>query len=255
MLLVLSSCWQDLVADHASYAPKYVQIIETLRRRIQDGTYRVGDPIPSEAALGREFGASRPTVVRALNEMALLGELHREHGRGTFVKAASPSRASDSSRPGLAVLDRQETGSSVRVLEVGRRPAPNQVAALLGLAESAPVLLRRYVGRYDDIASELVSLWAPLDVARSTGLDQEGPLTVPVRQLMTAGITERLTRIDERLRARRPTGEERDALALVDGEPVLSVLGSVVDSAGRTVLVVEVVLPGSLHVLEESYGL
>ncbi|WP_433469913.1 UTRA domain-containing protein [Spirillospora sp. CA-128828] len=141
------------------------------------------------------------------------------------------------------------------MLEVGRRPAPNQVAALLGLAESAPVLLRRYVGLYDDIASELVSLWAPLDVARSTGLDQEGPLTVPVRQLMTAGITERLTRIDERLRARRPTSDERDALDLVEGEPVLSVLGSVVDSAGRTVLVVEVALPGSLHVLEDSYGL
>lgn len=242
------------MSDDAAYAPKYVRIMETLRRRIKDGTYPVGEPIPSETMLGREFGASRPTVVRALNEMQLLGELQREHGRGTFVKAAASSGAPQNSRPGLAVLDRQETPASVRVLEVGRCPAPNAVAMLLGLAESAPVHLRRYVGLYDSIPSELVSLWAPLDVARSTGLDQEGPLTVPVRQLL-ARSKDRLTRVDERLQARRPTGDERQALDLAEGEPVLAVLGSVVDSTGRTVLVVEVALPGSLHVLEDSYGL
>ncbi|GAA0568762.1 GntR family transcriptional regulator [Actinomadura livida] len=243
------------MSDDAVYAPKYVRIMEALRRRIKDGTYPVGEPIPSEAMLGREFGASRPTVVRALNEMQLLGELQREHGRGTFVKAPPSSRASDSSRPGLAVLDRQETSASVRVLEVDRRPAPNSVAMLLGLAESAPVHLRRYVGLYESIASELVSLWAPLDVARAAGLDQEGPLAVPVRELLTAGTKERLTRVDERLRARRPTDQERESLSLAEGEPVLSVLGSVVDSSGRAVLVVDLVLPGSLHVLEDSFPL
>ncbi|WUI00256.1 GntR family transcriptional regulator [Spirillospora sp. NBC_00431] len=235
------------------YAPKYVRIMETLRRRIQDGTYPVGEPIPSESMLGREFGASRPTVVRALNEMQLLGELQREHGRGTFVKAPASARVSDNSRPGLAILDREESDISVRVLEVSRRPAPNSVAVLLGLAESAPVHLRRYVGLYDSLPSELVCLWTPLDVARSAGLELDGPLTVPVRQLLAAGVRERLTRVDERVRARRPTDEERERLDLAEGEPVLSVSGSVVDSSGRTVLVVEVVLPGSLHVLEDSY--
>nr|WP_245667338.1 GntR family transcriptional regulator [Actinomadura macra] len=229
--------------------------METLRRRIKDGTYPVGEPIPSEAMLGKEFGASRPTVVRALNEMQLLGEIQREHGRGTFVKASASSGALQNTRPGLAVLDRQETDASVRVLRVGREAAPGSVALLLGLADSAPVHLRRYVALYDSIASELVSLWAPLDVARASGLDQQGPLTVPVRQLLTARTRERLIRVDERLRSRRPTGDEREALGLAEGEPVLAVLGSVVDSTGRTVLVVEVVLPGSLHVLEESYGL
>ncbi|MEV4677221.1 GntR family transcriptional regulator [Actinomadura sp. NPDC049382] len=228
--------------------------METLRARIKDGTYPVNARIPSESALGREFGAARPTVVRALNEMQLLGELHREHGRGTFVKAA-PSSGARSSRPGLAVLDRQETASSVMLVEVSRVPAPNAVAMLLGLAESAPVHLRRYVGLYDSIASELVSLWTPLDVARASGLDQDGLLTVPVRQLLTAHAKDRLVRVDERLRARRATDQERRSLDLVEGEPVLSVLGSVVDSTGRTVLVVEAALPGSLHVLEESYGL
>ncbi|CNF22217.1 transcriptional regulator [Mycobacterium tuberculosis] len=243
------------MSESSAYAPKYVQIIETLRRRIADGTYPVDEPLPSESKLIREFGASRPTVVRALNEMQLLGEVERLHGRGTFVKAVPSSAATEHSRPGLAVLDRQETVTSVRVVEVGRHAAPNTVAGLLGLADSAPAYLRRYVGFYDDIASELVSVWAPLDVARSAGLDHDGPLTVPVRQLVTAGTGQRLTRLDERLSARRPTDAEVELLKLGSGEPVLSVRGSVVDATGRTVLVVDVALPGSLHELEDSYAL
>ncbi len=242
------------MVDDSMYAPKYVRIMETLRARIKDGTYPVGSRLPSEAQLQKEFGTSRLTVVRALNDMQTMGEIERAHGRGSFVRSPGPSGSQDS-RPGLAVLDRQETAESVRLLEVGRRPAPAEVATALGLAESAPVHLRRYVGVYDSIVSELVSLWAPVDVAVSAGLDQEGPLTVPVRELVTARSKDRLTRVEERLQARRPTEAERDALGLAEGEPVLTVLGSVVDSSGRTVLTVAVVLPGSLHVLESSYEL
>ncbi|WP_125617523.1 GntR family transcriptional regulator [Actinomadura sp. WAC 06369] len=237
----------------ASYAPKYVQIIETLRRRIAEGVYPVNEALPSEPKLMKEFGASRPTVARALNEMQLLGEIRREHGRGSFVLPPSSAGAAERSRPGLAVLDRQESSTSMRVVEVGRQSATNPAAALLGLAEGAAVHLRRYVGFYDSLASELVSLWAPIDVATAAGLDREGLLSVPVRQLMAAGLKERLTRIDERLSARRPTADESELLGLAQGDPVLSVLGSVSDSAGRTVLVVEVVLPGTLHELEDSY--
>ncbi|MFD0900572.1 GntR family transcriptional regulator [Actinomadura sediminis] len=237
----------------ASYAPKYVQIMETLRRRIADGVYPINEPLPSEPKLMKEFGASRPTVVRALNEMQLLGEIRREHGRGSFVMPPSSARAAEHAGPGLAVLDRQESSTSMQLVTVGRQSASNPAAALLGLAEGAAVHLRRYVGYHDSIASELVSIWASLDVARVTGIDHDGPLSVPVRQLMTAGLKERLTRIDERLSARRPTEDESELLGLAVGDPVLSVLGSVWDSTGRTVLVVEVVLPGTLHELEDSY--
>ncbi|MEW2356221.1 GntR family transcriptional regulator [Spirillospora sp. NPDC029432] len=241
-----------MMPDDASYAPKYVQIIETLRRRIADGTYAVGELLPSEAKLLKEFGTSRPTVVRALNEMALRGEIEREHGRGTFVKAP-PASASEHSRSGLSVLDRHETEAAVQLVSVGRRAAPGGIATLLGLAESAPVLLRRLVGTYDSTPSDLVSLWVPLDVAQSTGLEQEGPLAVSARQLLAAGLSARLVRIDERIAARRATSEERKLLKLGANEPVLVVVGSVLDAAQRTVLVVEVVLPGSMHELSDSY--
>jgi DNA-binding transcriptional regulator YhcF (GntR family) len=67
---------------------KYAQIVNALRRRIADGTYPPGSQLPSETQLIAEFGVSRPTVVRALEQLKLAGEIDREHGRGSFVKAA-----------------------------------------------------------------------------------------------------------------------------------------------------------------------
>ncbi|MBA9002192.1 GntR family transcriptional regulator [Thermomonospora cellulosilytica] len=238
-----------------AFVPKYVQIVETLRRRIADGAYPIGSKLPSETELIREFGVSRPTVVRALQEMALLGEIEREHGRGSFVKAIADTRPEDR-RPALAVLDRQETELPLKVVQVGPEPAPTRVAGRLGVVEEARAHLRRSVGFFDDSTpSEVVSLWAPLDVAKAAGLEPERPLTVPLRRLLTAGTGERLARVVETLTARRATEQEADLLQLAPDEPVLGVLASVVDTTGRTVLVVEVTLPGFLHDLEDTYPL
>ena len=48
---------------------KHRQVFEIMRSRIQSGDYQPGDRIPSEAHLIQEFGVSRPTVARALQEL------------------------------------------------------------------------------------------------------------------------------------------------------------------------------------------
>ena len=76
------------MADDAGLKPvKYAQIVAALRRSIADGTYPPGSQLPSETQLIEQFGVSRPTVVRALEQLKLAGEIDREHGRGSFVKA------------------------------------------------------------------------------------------------------------------------------------------------------------------------
>ncbi|TQM71152.1 GntR family transcriptional regulator [Actinomadura hallensis] len=241
------------MSDDAGYVPKYVRILEALQERIQNGTYPVGERLPSETALVQEFAVSRPTVVRALNDLELLGWIEREHGRGSFVKARPAGEAEERPRMGLAVLDRQESPESVRLVEAGRRSAPGWVAARLGLAEDASVVLRRYVGVHEGITSDLVSLWAPLDIAGKANLGQQGLLTVPVRRLLTVAASGRLVRVKETISARGADEQDAKLLELSPGDPVLSVVASVLDSTGRTVLVAEVALPGTLHELTDSY--
>src|SRR5450755_3637638 len=64
---------------------KYRQILEKLQSEISSGRYKPGKRLPSEAELGRRFGASRMTVFRAMHELQSLGQVTRRVGSGTYV--------------------------------------------------------------------------------------------------------------------------------------------------------------------------
>ncbi len=66
--------------------PLYQKILEDLRARIQDGTYTVGQQLPTESELSRLYGVSRITSKRALEELSREGKVIRIKGKGTFVK-------------------------------------------------------------------------------------------------------------------------------------------------------------------------
>lgn len=66
--------------------PKYLTIVNTLRGRIETGTYAHG-----ETALMRDFETSRPTVVRALEILREHGWIETQQGRGRFVRSAQPT--------------------------------------------------------------------------------------------------------------------------------------------------------------------
>ncbi|KWF34286.1 GntR family transcriptional regulator [Burkholderia pseudomultivorans] len=65
--------------------PLYVQIKDTLRTRILDGTYAPHSRMPSEHALCAMFDVSRITVRQALGDLQKEGLLFKLHGKGTFV--------------------------------------------------------------------------------------------------------------------------------------------------------------------------
>ncbi|TIM94770.1 MAG: GntR family transcriptional regulator [Mesorhizobium sp.] len=59
---------------------------QELLKRIKDGTYPSGHPIPSTATLGEQFGVSPITIKRALRDLQTAGALIAIAGKGTFVK-------------------------------------------------------------------------------------------------------------------------------------------------------------------------
>jgi GntR family transcriptional regulator, arabinose operon transcriptional repressor len=65
--------------------PKYREILEKIQENIQNGHYRPGQRLPSEAELVRRHGASRMTVFRAMRELQSQGIITRRVGSGTFV--------------------------------------------------------------------------------------------------------------------------------------------------------------------------
>jgi len=68
---------------------KYLAIAGELKRNILAGKYEKAERFPSEEALARRFGASRPTVERALRELKREGLLESRAGSGSYLTFAA----------------------------------------------------------------------------------------------------------------------------------------------------------------------
>jgi GntR family transcriptional regulator len=68
-----------------SEEPAYKRIQAAIRRRIDAGQLKPGNPVPSERELARIHRVSLMTARHALSEMARDGIVERRHGAGTFV--------------------------------------------------------------------------------------------------------------------------------------------------------------------------
>jgi DNA-binding LacI/PurR family transcriptional regulator len=73
-----------------SDGPKHKEISRHLLSEIGSGRYKPGSKLPSEARLVRQFGVSRPTVGRALRDLAAEGLIERRAGSGTYVRPTTP---------------------------------------------------------------------------------------------------------------------------------------------------------------------
>ncbi len=120
--------------------PRYHQLTEILRKRIESEEFKPGDQFPTEEQLCREYGVSRGTVGRAIKILVDEGWLRREQGRGTFVTSPSLSpvffRLADFSE------DMRQRGlePSTRLLSREVIPADKEIAARLQIPVGEKVI-------------------------------------------------------------------------------------------------------------------
>lgn len=73
--------------------PLYQKVAAQLREGIEDGTYPVGGPLPTEAVLCDDLNISRHTARDALRLLEEAGYVSRRRGVGTYVLSDRPKRA------------------------------------------------------------------------------------------------------------------------------------------------------------------
>lgn len=142
--------------------PLYHQVKTVILREIEAGIWKPDARLPTESNLSERFKVSKITVRQALGELASLGYIRREQGRGTFVR-----------RPPLEQGPRELTGFSEEmrrhglvpasdVLESGEALPPAGVAAALGIAPNEPVFRLRRLRRADGEPMGLQTTCLPL---------------------------------------------------------------------------------------------
>jgi len=120
--------------------PRYHQLMEILRKRINLGEFQPGDQFPTEEQLCLEYGVSRGTVGRAIKLLVDEGWLRREQGKGTFV--SQPSVAPIYFRLTNFSEDARQRGlePSTRVLSKEVVPAESEVAERLQIPVGTSVI-------------------------------------------------------------------------------------------------------------------
>ncbi|MGW2096876.1 GntR family transcriptional regulator [Streptomyces olivaceoviridis] len=129
-----------------------------------------------------------------------------------------------------------------RIVRAGEVPAPEEVAALLGLPAGETVVVRRRIIQLDDEPCELTDTYYPADIARGTRLAERGKIPGgAVTLLAELGHVGR--RVREDVTARLPSAQERDALRLEPDEPVLKLSRVTLDDSDRPIQVDMMVMP------------
>ncbi len=80
------------VVSNQIFPPKHERVRQSLAEGIASGRYEPGQRLPSESELVKTFGASRPTVNRALRELQLAGIIERRAGSGSYVRVDPAAR-------------------------------------------------------------------------------------------------------------------------------------------------------------------
>lgn len=141
----------ELVAD--SQIPLYFQLARILQRFIREAGIAEGEQFPSEDAIGKCFGVSRPTVNKAIHELLGQGWVRRVRGKGTFVE--------EDPRVQLRMLS--DSMSPVEQFPLG--------------AVSYKLLNRQILGASRDVAAELnVEVGTPILFIRRLRVLNEHPL-------------------------------------------------------------------------------
>lgn len=90
-------------------------IAETLKQQITEGTYRVGDKLPTEPELMKTFGVGRSSIREAVKLLVNMGVVRVQQGSGTFV--AVPSNNDDVNIK-MSTADRTELDEVRKILDI-----------------------------------------------------------------------------------------------------------------------------------------
>lgn len=202
-----------------SPVPKYHQLKQILKEKIETGEWAPGDLIPSEPELCRMYGVSRTTVRQTMASLVSEGLVVRQQGKGTFV--AGPkieqelvgfySFTEDVMRKGLQ--PRSE------ILSKGVTAASKAVASKLGLAPGERVVYLTRLRLADEEPIMLETSYLPEKYCQ--GLDRIDFRGRPLYDVLGQDFGVELTRARETFEAGVADEYEASWLRIWPGAPVM----------------------------------
>jgi GntR family transcriptional regulator len=202
------------------FRPLYRQAYDFLVKRIAEGAWRPGRPLPSEQALATEMGVSQGTVRKALDAMAGEKLIERRQGKGTYVAEQTQERA-------LFRFFRLAHPEGPRAIpecgeeSVERRPAKPREIERLALKSGAKVAEINRVRLIDGKPTVNETIVIPL--ALFPDIDRRGPLPNTLYSLYQSAYGVNIVAAEEELRADLARKDDVKKLGVGLGAPLLHI--------------------------------
>jgi GntR family transcriptional regulator len=237
--------------------PKYQQIADDLRGKIDSGECGQGSQLPSEPDLGQRYGASRNTVRDAIKQLASLGLVTTRPGQGTFVARrlepfvtmlTGDPGSGDGGDEGAFYLSRADRGQRVpteTAPKVEVLTAPEALAGRLAVAPQSQVVSRHQRRHIDGIPWSLQTSYYPFDfITRGAGrlLMAEGVAGGTVAYLADA-LNLRQTGYRDWITVRTPNGGEQSFFHISPDTRVFEIFRTAFDQNQRPMRVTVTVFP------------
>lgn len=205
-----------------TFSPLYRQIKDFLIRSLEEGEWKPGDAIPSEAELALRFNVSQGTVRKAVDEMAADNLLVRRQGKGTFVASHDDPRSFYRFLR-LVPDDGSATHTVSDPFSCKLQAATPEVASALGVQAGDRVVcverLLRFNGEpvvFDQIYL-VADLFSGLTLERLRGSDRS------LYSQFESDYGVRMINAEEHLRAVAADAYSASLLGLKEGDPLLLV--------------------------------
>lgn len=222
--------------------PAYGQVKAFIKKRISAGTWKPGDPVPSESVLMEQFGVSRMTVNRALRELMGEGMVTRIQGSGTFVAELHRISSTLTIRDiHEEVVERGHIHTS-RVLLAESEKASADLARTLGLRPGGRVFHTILIHLENGVPIQYEDRYVN-PAAAPNYLETDFSETSPTHHLLAEAP---LTEASYSIEACLPSALEAKHLEIKQGEACLAMMRRTVSGA-NIASVARLVYPGSRY--------
>ncbi|MCU1412424.1 MAG: hypothetical protein JWR04_3131 [Rhodoglobus sp.] len=232
--------------------PRYRELADVLRTRIDAGEFAPGDSLPGEQALADEYGVTRTVVRNALRWLEQRGLVTARRNIGWFIRAPHQVQGFDKLRSFTQWAEGRGLVAGARMVNREHGPATEREAQLLRIPVGADVLRWSRVRTLDDRVVMLErSSWAPWVAPLLDAFPDDAVSST--RALAEVGVS--VVFGNHRIEAVAASSEEARLLGVRRSSPLLQVRREVFAKDGRVVeLGVDRYLPSTIVFEAQAAG-
>jgi GntR family transcriptional regulator len=231
---------------------RYLDLADALRARIAARNVGPGGALAGELELAREYGASRVTVRRALDQLRTEGLVTSRRGAGWFAVGDPVRQPLGRVTTVEAAVEAAGGRPGRKVVAFGFVGAPSRVATALEVEEGADVLRVERVNLADEEPFALLTVWVRADLGADVSrADVERS---PFYDLLPLHGTE-LGTVQQTITAEIATRDHARVLAVATGAPLLFVRRVTHEASGAPALYSEHRYPAERTNFEIEFSL